>query len=87
MLHFIGFIIIGGLAGWLAGLIMTGRGMGLLMDVVLGVIGGLVGGWILSLFVGSRPQGLIVEFITALIGACILVGIVHLIRRQPLRTG
>lgn len=87
MLHFIGFIIIGGIAGWLAGMIMTGRGMGILMDVVLGVIGGFLGGWILGLILGSKPQGLIVEFITALVGACVLVGIIHLIRRQPLRTG
>lgn len=90
MLHFIGFIVIGGMAGWLAGLLMTGKGFGILVDILLGVVGGLVGGWILGLVMGTlgqdKPQGVIVEFITALVGACILVGIIHLIRREPLRT-
>jgi uncharacterized membrane protein YeaQ/YmgE (transglycosylase-associated protein family) len=91
MLHFIGFIIIGGIAGWLAGRIMSGRGYGVLVDVILGVVGGIVGGWIVGAIFGTlggtKPQGLIAEFVIALVGACLLVGILHLARREPLRTG
>lgn len=90
MLHFIGFIIIGGIAGWLAGMIMSGKGYGILMDIVLGIVGGIIGGWLLGVIMGTlgqdRPEGLIVEFITSVVGACILVGIIHLVKREPLRT-
>jgi uncharacterized membrane protein YeaQ/YmgE (transglycosylase-associated protein family) len=84
--HFILFLIIGGIAGWLAGKLMSGDGYGVIVDVILGVIGGLVGGWLVSTFLGIQTTGLIASFIVALIGACILVAIVHLIRREPLRT-
>lgn len=79
------FLIVGGIAGWLAGRIMSGHGYGLIMDVILGVIGGFVGGWIVSTLLGIQATGLIASFIVSLIGACVLVGIVHLVRRQPLR--
>jgi uncharacterized membrane protein YeaQ/YmgE (transglycosylase-associated protein family) len=84
--HFILFLIIGGIAGWLAGKLMSGHGYGVIVDVILGVIGGLVGGWIISTFLGIQTTGLIASFIVALIGACILVAIVHLIKREPIRT-
>ena len=85
-MHFILFLIIGGIAGWLAGKLMSGHGYGVIVDVILGVIGGLVGGWLVSTFLGIQTTGLIASFIVALIGACILVAIVHLIWREPLRT-
>ena len=79
------FLIVGGVAGWLAGRIMSGHGYGPIMDVVLGVVGGLVGGWIVSTLLGIQTTGLIASFIVSLIGACILVAIVHLVRRQAIR--
>jgi uncharacterized membrane protein YeaQ/YmgE (transglycosylase-associated protein family) len=84
-MHFILFLIIGGIAGWLAGKIMSGHGFGVIVDVILGVVGGLIGGWIISTFLGIQTSGLIVSFIVALVGACILVAIVHLIKREPIR--
>jgi uncharacterized membrane protein YeaQ/YmgE (transglycosylase-associated protein family) len=84
-MHFILFLIIGGIAGWLAGKIMSGHGYGVIVDVILGVIGGLIGGWIISTFLGIQTSGLIVSFIVALVGACILVAVVHLIKREPIR--
>lgn len=91
MLHFIGFIIIGGIAGWLAGKIMTGKGFGVIGDVLLGVGGSVVVGMIFgsafSTITAGNALGWLVEFVVALLGACALVGIVHLIRREPLRTG
>jgi len=80
------FLIVGGIAGWVAGLLMSGHGYGVIVDVILGVVGGLVGGWIVSALLGIQAMGLIASFIVAVIGACVLVGIVHLIKREPLRT-
>ncbi|HKA48143.1 MAG TPA: GlsB/YeaQ/YmgE family stress response membrane protein [Candidatus Dormibacteraeota bacterium] len=90
MLDFIGFVVVGGGAGWVAGRILTGDGYGPLIDVMLGIAGGIVGGWIVGIILGTlgqtRPGGLLAEFFISLIGACILVAIVHLIRRQPMHT-
>lgn len=85
-MHLVVFLIIGAVAGWLAGKIMSGHGYGIIWDMVLGVVGAFVGGFIVSTIFGVQTTGLILSFIVALIGACILVGIVHLIRRQPIRT-
>src|SRR5919108_4824608 len=74
----IGWIIIGGIAGWLAGLVMRGSGYGLLGDIVVGIIGGFIGGIILGLFV-TTTVGLWGSLVTAFIGACILIFIVRLI--------
>lgn len=91
MLHLIGFIIIGGVAGWLAGKIMSGKGYGVIGDIVLGVAGAVVVGMIFGssfgTIIGGNVLGWLVEFVVALLGACALVGIVHLVRREPLRTG
>ena len=85
-MHFIVFLIIGGIAGWLAGRVMSGHGYGPIVDVILGIVGGLLGGWIVSAVLGIQTTGLVASFIVAFIGACILVAILHLVRREPLRT-
>ncbi|WP_034649208.1 GlsB/YeaQ/YmgE family stress response membrane protein [Corynebacterium vitaeruminis] len=83
-LGFFGWIIIGGLAGWIASKIKgTDAQQGILLNVVVGVVGGLLGGWLLSLFgVDIAGGGLIFSFITCLIGAVILISIVQLVRRK-----
>ena len=48
--------------------------------------GGLLGGWILSALLGIQNTGLIASFVVSLIGGCILVAIVHLVRREPIRS-
>ncbi|SMO36757.1 GlsB/YeaQ/YmgE family stress response membrane protein [Propioniciclava tarda] len=72
---FLVWVIIGGIAGWVASLIMKTR-EGLLINIIVGIIGGLLGGWVLGLF-GMAPEGngLIASFLTALVGACILLAI------------
>lgn len=85
-MHLILFLIVGGIAGVIAGKLMSGHGYGIVVDVILGVVGGLVGGWLVSTFLGIQTSGLIASFIVALIGACILVAIVHLIKREPIRS-
>lgn len=77
----IGTIIIGILAGWLAGKLMSGGGYGLIGDLVLGLIGGVVGGWIFAQLNVAGPSGVIGSLVVATIGAVILVAIVHLVRR------
>ena len=85
-MQLIGFLILGAIAGWLAGKIMSGHGYGIIWDIVLGVVGAFVGGFVFSLIFGTQPTGIVISFIVALIGACVLVAIVHLVRRQPIRT-
>jgi uncharacterized membrane protein YeaQ/YmgE (transglycosylase-associated protein family) len=84
-MHLIGFLILGAIVGWLAGKIMSGRGFGILWDVILGIIGSFVGGLIFSLIFGTQPTGLVISFIVALIGACLVVAVVHLVKREPIR--
>lgn len=85
-MHLLGFIILGAIAGWLAGKIMSGHGYGIIWDIVVGVVGAFLGGFVFSLIFGTQPTGLVISFIVALIGACILVAILHLVRREPIRT-
>jgi uncharacterized membrane protein YeaQ/YmgE (transglycosylase-associated protein family) len=76
----LGAIVIGILAGWLAGKLMRGSGYGIIGDLVLGLIGGVVGGWLFSALNVPGPNGAIGELVVATIGAVILVFIAHAIR-------
>ena len=76
----IGWIIIGALAGFLAEKIMK-RDHGLLTNIVVGIVGGVIGGWLLSL-VGLGSGGWIWTLITAVIGACLLLWVVGAIRSK-----
>jgi uncharacterized membrane protein YeaQ/YmgE (transglycosylase-associated protein family) len=74
------FLLIGLIAGWLAGRVMRGGGYGVIGDLVVGVIGALLGGWLFGLL-GISAGGLIGALITAFIGAVVLIGLLRLIRR------
>jgi uncharacterized membrane protein YeaQ/YmgE (transglycosylase-associated protein family) len=84
--HYIAWIILGGLAGWVAGKLMSGHGYGVVMDIVLGIVGAFIGGFLIRTLLGVSTTNLIISFIGAVIGACILVAIIHMVRREPLRT-
>lgn len=74
------FLIIGALAGWLAGLIMKGGAFGVIGNIVVGILGSFLGGWLLpklGLIIGGDFGG----FITAVIGAVILLFLVGLIKK------
>ncbi|BBD45736.1 MAG: GlsB/YeaQ/YmgE family stress response membrane protein [Petrimonas sp.] len=75
------FIIIGAVAGWLAGNIMRGGGFGLLMNIVVGVVGALIGGWVFDLLGIGTGDGLIGSLITALVGAILLLWVISLFKR------
>ena len=73
-------LVIGALAGWLAGLIMKGSGFGLLGDIVIGIVGSIIGGFLFDL-VGLAAYGLVGRLLMAVVGAVVLLFIVKLIRR------
>jgi uncharacterized membrane protein YeaQ/YmgE (transglycosylase-associated protein family) len=79
-MHFLWFLIIGIVAGWLAGTIMRGGGFGLIGDLIVGVIGAFLGGWLLGM-IGFHAGGTLGELITATIGAIVLILIVRLFKR------
>jgi uncharacterized membrane protein YeaQ/YmgE (transglycosylase-associated protein family) len=75
------WIVVGGIAGWLAGLIVKGGGFGLVGDVILGIIGGIVAGWLLPAVGVPLGGGWIGAIISALIGAIIVLLVVRLVKR------
>ncbi|MDK8451595.1 GlsB/YeaQ/YmgE family stress response membrane protein [Corynebacterium mastitidis] len=82
-LGFLGWIIIGGLAGWIASKIKgTDEQQGLVLNILVGVAGGLIGGFLLDLIgVDVAGGGKIFSFLTCLLGSVILLTIVNKIRR------
>ena len=70
------FLIVGAIAGWLAGAVMKGRGFGLVGNLVVGVLGALLGGF---LFGGG--YNLLGQILVAFVGALILVGLIGLIKK------
>ena len=76
----IGYIIIGALAGWIASRIMKTR-EGLLLEIVLGVVGALVGGFLLSFVVDTAAGGWWFTLFAAILGAVILLWGLRLVRR------
>jgi uncharacterized membrane protein YeaQ/YmgE (transglycosylase-associated protein family) len=73
----ISWIIIGLIAGWLAGKIARGAGFGCLTDIILGLVGSILGGW-LFMKLGIMGGGFLFSLAAATVGAVILVAIVHL---------
>ncbi|MGH8243032.1 MAG: GlsB/YeaQ/YmgE family stress response membrane protein [Steroidobacteraceae bacterium] len=79
-MEFIWFIIIGLVAGWLAGVIMKGGGFGVIGDIIVGIIGAVLGGWLFSAM-GVATGGLLGAIIVATIGAIILIALLRVIKR------
>ena len=75
-------LIVGGIAGWLAGVIMKGDGLGLIGNIVIGVVGAFVGSYTFELLGVSIIGGLIGSIITATVGAVILLFIVGLVKKS-----
>jgi uncharacterized membrane protein YeaQ/YmgE (transglycosylase-associated protein family) len=75
------FLLVGLIAGWLAGKVMRGGGFGLIGDLIVGVIGALLGGWLFGTLGIGMGGGLLGSIIVAFIGAVILLWLLRLIRR------
>ena len=80
-MSFIAFLFVGFLAGWIAGLLVKGRGFGCIGNVLIGAIGGLIGGFVFKLAGLEEYGGFIGSLLTAVIGALILVFVVALISK------
>jgi len=74
----LGWLVIGLLAGWLAGKIARGRGFGCIGDIVLGLIGSVIGGWIFTKLGIVHGNTFLFSLAAATVGAVILVSIAHL---------
>ncbi len=73
------WIVVGLIAGWLAGMVMKGGGYGIVGDIVIGIVGGLLGGFLASVLFGADAvNGInIVSIITAFVGSVILIALVR----------
>jgi len=80
-MSFIWFILIGLVAGWLAGQVMKGGGYGVLGDIIVGILGALFGGWLFGVLGIWPGGGLLGSLIVAFLGACILIFLFRLIKR------
>jgi uncharacterized membrane protein YeaQ/YmgE (transglycosylase-associated protein family) len=79
--YWVWFLFIGGVIGWLAGLIIRGRGFGIFGDIIVGVVGAMLGGW-MARVIGLYPGSSIGVFLVALAGAVVLVGLTRLVVRN-----
>ena len=76
------FLLVGVLAGWLGGIVVKGYGLGLVGDMVVGVIGSFIGGWLFSYFHIVHGPGFLGELIGATVGAILLLFVLRLVRRR-----
>jgi uncharacterized membrane protein YeaQ/YmgE (transglycosylase-associated protein family) len=81
MFLFIYVILVGLVAGWATGKIMKGSGYGVLMDILLGIVGGIVGAFIMRLFGFYSTGGLIPSILIAILGAVVLVALARMMKR------
>ena len=77
----IAWLVIGAIAGWLAGQVVKGGGFGLVVDIIVGIVGAVIGGFLAGVLGISTGAGLIGSIIVAFVGAVILLLILRLIKR------
>jgi uncharacterized membrane protein YeaQ/YmgE (transglycosylase-associated protein family) len=75
------WLIVGAVAGWLAGMVVKGGGFGLIGDIVVGIVGALIAGWLLPQLGLAIGGGIVAAIINAFIGAVILLVVIRLIKR------
>jgi uncharacterized membrane protein YeaQ/YmgE (transglycosylase-associated protein family) len=80
-MEFVWFILIGLIAGWLAGQLMRGGGFGVIGDIVVGVVGAVLGGFLFGALGLSAGSGLVGSLIVATLGAVVLLFLLRLIKR------
>jgi uncharacterized membrane protein YeaQ/YmgE (transglycosylase-associated protein family) len=77
----IAWIVIGAVAGWLAGTLVKGGGFGLIGDIIVGIVGAFIGGWLAGMLHIDIGGGLISSIITATVGAVVLIIILRMVKR------
>jgi len=78
-MHFMLFILIGLIAGALAGRVVSGHGYGVIGDILVGVVGGFLGGWLFAAFLGVGGEGFFASLFMAFVGAAALLWLVRLL--------
>lgn len=77
----IAWLVIGAIAGWLAGILVKGGGFGLLVDILVGIVGAFIGGWLAGLFGIGVGGGMAASIVTATIGAVVLLLLLRIVKR------
>ncbi|MFL6581039.1 MAG: GlsB/YeaQ/YmgE family stress response membrane protein [Burkholderiales bacterium] len=80
-MEFVWFILVGLVAGWLAGVVMKGGGFGVIGDIIVGILGAVLGGFLFGSLGMSAGGGLLGAIIVATIGAIVLIFVLRLIKR------
>ncbi|PUA20250.1 GlsB/YeaQ/YmgE family stress response membrane protein [Glaciimonas sp. PCH181] len=75
------WLIIGAIAGWLAGVLVKGGGFGVLVDIIVGIVGAFIGGWLASVLRIGVSGGMIASIVVATLGAVVLLVILRLVKR------
>jgi len=75
------WVLVGAVAGWLAGMVVKGGGFGLVGDIIVGIVGALVGGWLLPRLGISFGTGIVPAIVTAAIGAIVVLVLLKLLKR------
>lgn len=75
------WILVGAIAGWLAGLVVRGFGFGLVGNIIVGIVGAFLGGWLFGVLGFAIGAGIVNTIFTAFIGAVVLLLIVRVIKR------
>ena len=75
------FLVVGGVAGWLAGLLVKGFGFGLLGNIVVGIVGAFIAGWLFPTLGFSLGSGIVAAILHATIGAVVLLVLLRVIKR------
>ena len=79
--YWVWFLFIGGVIGWIAGLITRGRGYGIPADIVIGIVGAVLGGW-MARVIGLSVYSSVGMFLLAIFGAVVLVGLTRFVVRN-----
>jgi uncharacterized membrane protein YeaQ/YmgE (transglycosylase-associated protein family) len=77
----IAWLVIGAIAGFLAGKVVEGSGFGLIVDIIVGIVGAVIGGYLVNALGYAADGGLIVSIVVAFIGAVVLLLVLRLIKR------
>ena len=80
-MEFVWFILVGLVAGWLAGMLVKGGGFGVIGDIIVGVLGALVGGFLFGFLGFSGGGGLLGSIVVATVGAVVLIFVLRVIKR------
>ena len=80
-MEFVWFILVGLVAGWLAGMLVKGGGFGVIGDIVVGVLGALIGGFLFGVLGFSGGGGLLGSVVVATVGAVVLIVVLRLVKR------